>query len=266
MNIPYETGRRTPGGPARIDQGFRGGAGAFTLIELLTVIAIIGILAAILIPVVSSVRDSARAAECTSNLRQTVNVLHVHLSDHDGVFLSGQASDGTGNRQDLQWGHVLENSRAIDPNDIEIFFCPSQLAVRRDGGYPGQATPVHLASIWGWRTYGYNMYSDEVREISGATSSGNSMFRLNVNAIREPSLYPVFMDSVDDRGVQRFLIAGPRAGDGRGGGVHLRHNDRANVAFLDGHVEAADQHRLRETGLTSGYDARENVVTFPRTR
>src|SRR5690606_25227188 len=41
----------------------------FTLIELLTVIAIIGILAAILIPVVGSVREGARSALCASNLR-----------------------------------------------------------------------------------------------------------------------------------------------------------------------------------------------------
>lgn len=43
---------------------------AFTLIELLTVIAIIGILAAIIIPVVGKVRETARASTCASNLRQ----------------------------------------------------------------------------------------------------------------------------------------------------------------------------------------------------
>jgi prepilin-type N-terminal cleavage/methylation domain-containing protein/prepilin-type processing-associated H-X9-DG protein len=43
---------------------------AFTLIELLTVIAIIGILAAIIIPTVSRVRESARKTQCVSNLRQ----------------------------------------------------------------------------------------------------------------------------------------------------------------------------------------------------
>ena len=42
----------------------------FTLIELLTVIAIIGILAAIIIPVASKVRQTAKNAECASNLRQ----------------------------------------------------------------------------------------------------------------------------------------------------------------------------------------------------
>jgi prepilin-type N-terminal cleavage/methylation domain-containing protein/prepilin-type processing-associated H-X9-DG protein len=43
---------------------------AFTLIELLTVIAIIGILAAIIIPVVGKVRSSARSTQCMSNIRQ----------------------------------------------------------------------------------------------------------------------------------------------------------------------------------------------------
>ncbi len=43
---------------------------AFTLIELLTVIAIIGILAAILIPVIGTVREKAHVSVCRSNLRE----------------------------------------------------------------------------------------------------------------------------------------------------------------------------------------------------
>ncbi|MBC8009515.1 MAG: prepilin-type N-terminal cleavage/methylation domain-containing protein, partial [Burkholderiales bacterium] len=48
----------------------RDARGAFTLIELLTVIAIIGILAAIIIPVTSRVRESARQTKCGATQRQ----------------------------------------------------------------------------------------------------------------------------------------------------------------------------------------------------
>ncbi len=47
----------------------------FTLIELLTVIAIIGILAAILIPVTGRVRENARRAKCAGNVRQLTSLL-----------------------------------------------------------------------------------------------------------------------------------------------------------------------------------------------
>ncbi len=54
----------------------------FTLIELLTVIAIIGILAAILIPVVNSVREQARRSQCMSNMRQVGLAILMYEGDH----------------------------------------------------------------------------------------------------------------------------------------------------------------------------------------
>jgi prepilin-type N-terminal cleavage/methylation domain-containing protein/prepilin-type processing-associated H-X9-DG protein len=53
----------------------------FTLIELLTVIAIIGILAAILIPVVGKVREQAKMAQCAVHLRDLGTAVHLYAND-----------------------------------------------------------------------------------------------------------------------------------------------------------------------------------------
>jgi len=58
----------------------------FTLIELLTVIAIIGILAAIIIPTVGKVRETAQRTAARSNLRQIGQAALIYSSDNRDAF------------------------------------------------------------------------------------------------------------------------------------------------------------------------------------
>jgi len=68
----------------------------FTLIEVLIVIAIISIIAAILFPIFASARGKARQAQCTSNLRQIGQAVLMYVQDNDGVYLPyGQGGLGT---------------------------------------------------------------------------------------------------------------------------------------------------------------------------
>ncbi|MGB8168907.1 MAG: prepilin-type N-terminal cleavage/methylation domain-containing protein [Chthoniobacteraceae bacterium] len=68
--------------------------GAFTLVELLVVVAIIAILAALLLPVLETVRSQARSGACISNLRQIGAGIALYAADHDGQIPYGPKAGG----------------------------------------------------------------------------------------------------------------------------------------------------------------------------
>lgn len=57
---------------------------AFTLVELLVVISVIGVLVALLLPAVQAARAAARRTQCASNMRQVGLAVHQYANLHDG--------------------------------------------------------------------------------------------------------------------------------------------------------------------------------------
>jgi prepilin-type N-terminal cleavage/methylation domain-containing protein len=107
---------------------------AFTLIELLTVIAIIGILAAILIPTVGAMRKRAVKAQCASNLRQFGYAINLFRNDNKNAMPSGLDGEKKGdgaNDVSLQWiGGNLRDKLIRYGMTFEMLYCNGNTTYR----------------------------------------------------------------------------------------------------------------------------------------
>jgi prepilin-type N-terminal cleavage/methylation domain-containing protein/prepilin-type processing-associated H-X9-DG protein len=87
--------------------------GAFTLLELLVVISIIALLAALLLPALTSARQHAHSANCISNLHQIGIALQIYVQEN-GYYPLATAGDGLG-----EWQRSL---RTVTQDNV--LYCP----------------------------------------------------------------------------------------------------------------------------------------------
>ena len=115
---------------------FRARRCAFTLVEMLIVVVIVGLLAAIVFPLFSRARESARRSVCQSNLRQLGLAVRQYTSDYDGWIAPAQS--GTADPNVRAWPTLL-SPYVRSP---QLFACP-------DGERPAVAPHARLSATVG---------------------------------------------------------------------------------------------------------------------
>ena len=102
---------------------------AMTLVELLVVVAIIGVLVALMLPAIQAARATARAANCKNNLRQLGIAAQQFCELHKGKF--PEWSHGDDKRAPRQAIVDLYTCTHVEDSDEDSTFLPGRFPAPR---------------------------------------------------------------------------------------------------------------------------------------
>nr|WP_052362255.1 type II secretion system protein [Geminisphaera colitermitum] len=220
---------------------FRAKSAAFTLIELLTVIAIIGILAALSFIGYGRVMDRARTTQCLSNLRQLALTHLIYVSE---------------NKQQIAMGHV-------DKGDLQETSWTSKLAPYLNLTEKQLRYGKHLACPATWAAYPTKFPTQWEQNKAGPSIGINPAIALPVETlpqqyftdIQNPSKVILF---ADEGSAVNNDYANPWNRNGQDPDVQFIHvqKTKMNVVFLDAHTATLDRAQTKFT---------RNAVSYPWT-
>ncbi len=215
---------------------------AFTLVELLVVIAVIALLVSILTPSLQHARELARRASCGANLHGTALAYQVYANDHETrlpLFFHnskqqnhwiwyGGASGSSTYKPHWFWQGLLYTGGSLD--GPRVLYCPSNRIERHAFNSPSNPWPVQdfTSTV---STYGNRPVACKQASWSWTTAWERAPKRLRLPEMLDKAMIgdyfglPVYVDQ--------------------------RHADGINMAYTDGAVHWLD--RSVFDGILSGY-------------
>ncbi len=208
---------------------------AFTLVELLVVIAILAILAALLLPALSSSKGVAKSARCKSNLHQLGLALKLYVDDFQKYPLCAAMDTALARGYSLWDGKILP----FASNNRDLFLCPAQNPPVR---WTNNAVAPVRNPCYGYNMAGTGSYFGSGNSLGldgvGGSRGGGSGTPLSEGQVRAPSDMVAVADckpvsggednDLDDLFPINLLVE-----------LAARHNRGENVVFCDNHVAYA---------------------------
>lgn len=250
---------------------------AFTLVELLVVIAVIALLLAVILPSLQRAKEQARQIYCKNNLRQMAHAALVYATNHDGYYpISRYTQTGIALVPDESMVCVVEPSDEPQTEMITYGYCWDFTTITSNAAkeiIPGllwegdttqqvQQCPSYKgADNWNGAAYsGYNYNTSYIGHGEGESvssdytgkviSAGSSTVILPAKShqLRSTARCILFGDGHYSGGANK-LMRSPFIWDGdtdwtlrTGGTQGFRHNGQTDIAWADGHVTAQNEY------------------------
>jgi prepilin-type N-terminal cleavage/methylation domain-containing protein/prepilin-type processing-associated H-X9-DG protein len=225
---------------------FGHGPAAFTLIELLAVIVIIAMLAALLVPVMSRIRAKGDDAACASNLRQIGIGIGSYAADNDGTLpgpltkmqMPTYTAATTGSLAVSLIKYLGLPPATGTPAKVPIFLCPAYVKA-----VPTLNTPVYAVDPISNAAAPNTPFGDPDNPTAGQpmrlaalsnladSSTGNPVSLANSSAVRD---YLDLSATLTQTGATTG--GGTTGAGGQTGSIKPVHTDHVNVLFYDWHV------------------------------
>jgi prepilin-type processing-associated H-X9-DG protein/prepilin-type N-terminal cleavage/methylation domain-containing protein len=200
---------------------------AFTLIELIVVMVIITVLAALLIPAVAEARKRADRLPCAANLRQIGLSMIMYTADEDGFFPCVHGRDYSNPLPaEQEWWEMLEDygmHRAY-------MLCPGD----PHADHEGHAHDDHDG----------HAHDDDTETVESYSYNGMFAFHKRCNQV----VRPVEKILISERSDSELALehqgypAWKRLSEWEDLIEHARHGGKSNYLFVDGHVAAERFH------------------------
>jgi prepilin-type N-terminal cleavage/methylation domain-containing protein len=244
---------------------------AFTLVELLVVVAVISLLASLLLPALAAAREAGRAAACLSNLRQLGTAWAMYAREYSDRAMP--AADDRATNVVHWWGTVVasspprveQGSGLISPYfdaglyERSVLECPNQPwgSYRpQPSGFPAPGSPTS--------TYGYNGYGLCPPMTPGYRAAIGGQRWLRLGEVHRPTEVFVFADAMlggAGTPLRNSALLDPPWFFSGGAWVPdpfpttcFRHGRRADI----GSAEA-----VRADGSAAGYNGQRGWLTAP---
>lgn len=231
-----------------------------SLVELLSGIAILAVLATLIIHVGSRALETARSTQCLNNVRQLGLAVLAYTQDSHGDF--PYSYDSTAHESVMLWYRMI-TPYVGDSRPEELFFCPQE-----------NVRPIDNAVRTGRTSYTGNrrLFNDGRRDADGNMPDRTSIFSVsrpaetamlydgtvNEFGYTEPTSYAQVGQHIASIAYANDPLPnneGNTGGDWRRASavISWRHGLRTNVVFVDGHAASMALGELRNRNLQIHY-------------